>query len=137
MSRIPTRTTHSDEQIIQIRRRFQAGDTLSSIALDFNTALEHVWQVVHGKCRQSVGGPIAPSGRGHLDARRLSIEDAADIRRLFAAGVSGQALADKYEVGRTTIRRIYAGWSYKEAGGPSWDEISNQRWGQITQRPVR
>jgi transposase-like protein len=90
----------SPEQVAEIRARYRAGETQTSLAKEFGVIQPHVSRIVRGEAwsgeihqRPSPGFRFASNG-----TRSLSAEQVARIRRRYAEGETQMKLAAEFGV---------------------------------------
>lgn len=100
------------DQIITIRERRARGDSLSSIACDFNTSSVVISKIVRGDTYKEVGGPISMSIRPVVprgpDSYRanLSREQYSQILADRASGMSLRELSERYPLSKSGVSRL-------------------------------
>jgi len=95
----------SDENIVDIRKRYAAGSKQSDLAVEFGVSQPTIGQLVTGVTWPAVGGPITKVGRG---SRRGALTDAQvrDIRARYDAGENQRELGEEYGLSGASINRI-------------------------------
>lgn len=116
----PRRELPTPDEIRQIRERAAAGERQTAIAFDLGMSRAQVSRIVRGNSYRVDPGPVtrAQASRAHHKLRRLSADDARQIRSLAAVGMCVGDLSDRYRVDRSTISRILRGDSYADCPGP-------------------
>lgn len=88
----------SDEQVVAIRRAYEAGTTQVVLAGLYGISQKTVSSLVVGRSRRAAGGPITTGRR-----QKLTDDDVAEMRRLAREGNSFGALATRFGVSPPTV----------------------------------
>lgn len=127
--------TLSDQEVVEIRQRYQDGETTRELGDAFGVTNGHIWELVRGKTRETCGGPIANKVE---DRRMFSPEVATQMRRRYAQeDILQKELAQEYDCALVTVWEILTGRTYQDAGGPIYvpeDPTLSKRNATIKQR---
>jgi len=95
------------EQVEKIRREFSNDTTMIDLAKEWGCSPRCISSVVRGKgAYANTGTPIRAERMTYPSRRRISKEDAAEIRRLFSEGESGVSLGKKFGCHRNIIYAV-------------------------------
>ena len=112
----------SRDDVIEVRRRYAAGEAGTALAKEYGLARAHMYRVIQGSAWREV-----PTERRLLDRRpsiegdrnpshrKLSEADVLDIRDFSAGGFTGSSLAKTYGVS--------LGYIYKVIHGSAWKHV--------------
>jgi hypothetical protein len=103
---VPSRKL-TDAQIIEMRTRRAAGESLKSLAKAFGLIPEYVSYVAGGNIHKNIGGPITKPYSVFTDARKMEVEGEMLLETKWAER-AGLPLA-------TVRTRRYRGWSEQDA----------------------
>lgn len=104
----------SDEQVVEIRRAYEAGTTQVVLAGRYGISQKTVSSLVVGRSRRAAGGPITTGRR-----QKLTDDDVTEIRRLARDGASFGALATRFGVSPPTVTGVIRGGKSVPHGGDS------------------
>ncbi len=100
-------TRFTVEQIMELRTRRAAGETLKALATAFNTIPEYVSHLATGKIHKNVGGPITRAVRIHPSERQLEYKGVTLLESEWAERVG---------LPRSLLRvRLSRGWTVEAA----------------------
>lgn len=109
------------DQVRQIRKRYAAGETRSSIASDYGVTRGCIGHIVINQTwvengeRHKPNPDYRPPKGVHNPACKITIEDAREIRRRYKGGESAYQIANDYPLGRSSIYNIIHGVTYPES----------------------
>lgn len=104
-------------QVIEIRARRSAGETITSLAREFGVTPTLINKIAIGEIWEGVGGPrVKPFEI--LAQRKLDEAKVLEIRHRRSAGEGLKELAAAFEVEHTSIAGICLGKTWKHVGGP-------------------
>jgi hypothetical protein len=98
----------SESDVLQIRRRVAAGERCREVAETYGLAAANVAAIARGDTWVDVGGPRTrgTNGRRH---KKLTAENAREIRRLCLLGVSQYEIARRFQITQQTVSDIHVG----------------------------
>lgn len=99
----------SDEQVLEIRRRYAAGNvTQQELGDEFGVDRKTVSVIVRRETWEHLKDEVGwTPGGGRNGSSKLSAEQVLEIRRRYAAGgVTQEKLADEFGVDRTAVHNI-------------------------------
>lgn len=105
----PTWAPLEPAQVVQIRERFAAGESLAALTAAYRLGQDTASDIVYGRSWPNLGGPIAAPGstRGERNGRaKLTAGAVLSIRGRADVGASNSTLAGEYQVSERTIRDI-------------------------------
>src|SRR5262249_43796846 len=114
---VSTRRLLTAEQVVEIRRRYAAGESQTALAPDFGVQQNTISTIVRGDAYRDVDGARkqALERRPRRGQRFFTDDDIRTIRARYAAGgVSQGQLAKEYDTGQTQISAIVRRQSYRE-----------------------
>lgn len=94
----------TEDDVVEILRRYQRGDHAQEIASTFGVSASHVNHIVHGKKWAHVPRPSVTRKRN--GNARLTDDDVREIRRERARGVSLHLLSERFGCGMSNISHI-------------------------------
>ena len=106
------------DDVLAIRAAAAAGETNLAIARRLGVSRSMVSRVATGRTWSHVGGPTRPPRRQRQWARKLTVKQAAEIRRRFLAGESSGTLGREFGVNAATALRI--------GGGKMWRQLAEE-----------
>jgi hypothetical protein len=95
-----------------LREDRAAGALGRDLAAKYGVRIDMVYDIVHGKTYQDVGGPISAS------RPKLTPIDVVDIRQAHSWGASLDSLAAQYRIAYMTVWDVVTGLSWVSVGGP-------------------
>lgn len=100
-------TQFTSAQIVELRTRRAAGESLKSLAQAFNTIPEYVSFIARGKIHEDAGGPITEPFQVSVAERRIEFQGVTLSATKWAQrqGMSLSAL----------VTRLHRGWSVEDA----------------------
>lgn len=101
----------TEEQVIEIRRKKNAGVTKDALATEYGVSPSSISHICYGRTYQNVA---AVERVAHKFAQKLTTEDVIAIRASHAAGERATALAALYGVTERAIHRVLKRWSALE-----------------------
>lgn len=106
----------SDTQVIEMRERRWAGESIKSLAQLFGLSNNRINDICQGKTYTGIiGGPITTTGR----TGKLLIAEVVAIRERYARGeITMRELGKEYNLSESAISYICSGKRYKDDGGP-------------------
>jgi predicted DNA-binding protein (UPF0251 family) len=102
----------TDDQAQALREERATGVLGRALAAKYGVSLDMVYDIVHGKTYQDVGGPTC------VPKSKLSPADVVAIRQAHARGVSQESLAAQYGIARMTVWDAVTGVTWTKVGGP-------------------
>jgi hypothetical protein len=97
----------------QALREDRAAGTLGrALATKYGVSIYMVYDIVHGKTYQDVGGPTC------VPKSKLTPADVVAIRQAHARGVSQESLAAQYGIAHMTVWDAVTGVTWTRIGGP-------------------
>src|SRR5450631_766887 len=100
------------DQAQALRKDRAAGALGRDLATKYGVSIYMVYDIVHGKTYQDVGGPTC------VPKSMLTPADVVAIRQAHARGVSQESLATQYGIARMTVWDAVTGVTWTKAGGP-------------------
>jgi hypothetical protein len=101
----------TDDQAQTLREDRAAGALGRDLAAKYGVSIYMVYDIVHGKTYQDVGGPTcAPKSK-------LTPTDVVAIRQAHDCGVSQESLAAQYGIARMTVWDAVTGVTWTKVGG--------------------
>jgi hypothetical protein len=100
------------DQAQALREDRAAGVLGRDLAVKYGVSLYTVYDIVHGKTYQDVGGPTC------TPKAKLTPADVVAIRQAHARGVSQESLAAQYGIARMTVWDAVRGVTWTRVGGP-------------------
>ena len=104
---MPKRRKITDAQVVELRTRRAAGESLKSLAEAFGLIPEYVSYVCRGKIHKGVGGPITDAYSVFANARSLE-HDGVTLSETKWAKRAGLTLS-------AVATRLHRGWSVEDA----------------------
>lgn len=92
----------TDADVMEIRRRYEAGERTEDIATRFNIKARNVSWVATGKAWSHLPGAVAPR---RPKRRILTAADICSIREMRASGVRATAIAAAFGIHESAVRR--------------------------------
>jgi len=89
----------TEREVLDIRERADAGETLLSISLDYGYSLGGISRIVRGESYAHMGGPLQPRNR-------KSRYDLDHIQELHAQGLSDPQIGREMGMSKSIIRRL-------------------------------
>jgi predicted DNA-binding protein (UPF0251 family) len=119
----------TDDQAQALREDRAAGALGRDLAAKYGVSIYMVYDIVHGKTYQDVGGPTC------VPKSKLTPADVMAIRQAHAHGVSQESLATQYGIAHMTVWDAVTGVTWTKVGGlpmpleesPELDEIAIER----------
>jgi len=115
--KISQRNRLTNEQVVEMRERFHAGETLATLSEGFQIHEASAYRIVNGDTHPNAGGPV----RNKTEWTQLTDAEVIEIRERAAQGVRQNALAREFKLTPTAVNRIVRGLSYQDLGGPRAD----------------
>jgi len=109
---------YKDDIVIDIRNRIKNGESRKNVANYYECSLSYIDQIVWGDIRKDIGGPL------QKPKKRMTNEEAKELRVLYKRGKSKEFLVEKYGKCKQTIENCIHGISFKNAGGPILDYLN-------------
>ena len=107
----------TSDQVLTIRARRAHGETVTSLAIEFDVTPTLINKIAIGEIWTGVGGPIVKPWEVVAN-RKLTEPDVLAIREKRAAGAEIIPLGREYGVNHTSISSICMGKTWKHVGGP-------------------
>lgn len=104
----------SEPDIIRIRERCAAGETIESIAMDYSVEDSMISHIKTGRNWKHVGGPTSIS---NCAPGRLTEENVRDILKMHSEGFSQQSIANRFGVSQGIIAHILNGRAWNTVTG--------------------
>jgi len=104
---MPARNRFTPSQIVELRTRRAAGESLKALAEAFKTILEYVGYIATGKIHQAVGGPIIKPMEVNAAERQIEFNGEKLSETKWAQRVGLPLSAVK--------TRLHRGWSIEDA----------------------
>ena len=106
-----------EEEVLQIRERRAAGESIVVLATDFNVTPTLINKIATGQIWPGVGGPIIGTWEICIN-RKLTAADVISIRERRAAGEQIVPLGKEFNMNHSAIAGICLGKTWKHVGGP-------------------
>ncbi len=104
---MPARNRFTPSQIVELRTRRAAGESLKALAVAFKTIPEYIGYIATGKIHQAVGGPISKPMEVNAAERQIEFNGVKLSETKWAQRVGLPLSAVK--------TRIHRGWSIQDA----------------------
>jgi len=102
----------TDDQAQALREERATGVLGRDLATKYGVSIYMVYDIVHGKTYQDVGGPTC------VPKSKLTPADVVAIRQAHARGVSQESLATQYGIAHMTVWDAVTGVTWTKVGGP-------------------
>ena len=103
----------TDEQVIELRERFEGGVLQGDLAAEYGIAQNTVSSIVTGRTRARAGGPIKVGSK-----RKLTSDDAIAIRSALSDGILADVICERYGITQQMVWLIHTGRAYSDVPGP-------------------
>lgn len=96
----------TDAQVIEIRERRAAGETLRALAEEFGCSEGNIMDIVRGLSWKHIGGPISPKKTMAEYKAKLDTSQIRELCRRYAAGESPSRLAEEFGVSHPHVHSL-------------------------------